>query len=121
MRLLVCGGRHFDDSILVDGQLSRVHSKTPIKVLIHGGLPGLGVPVEAWARRTGVHLVRYPANFTLGKQGDFERDSFMLEDSRPDVLLVFPGGRRTVQLSGRAQARGIEIQHAQQIEALVAA
>jgi len=112
MRLLVCGGRHFDDSMLVERELSRIHARTPVSVLIHGGLPGLGGPAEAWARRNGVQLIRYPANFSLGKRGDFERDDFMLEDSRPDALLAFPGGARTARLLDRAQELRI---HAMQV------
>jgi len=103
MRLLICGGRHFDDTMLVESELSCFHARTPVSVLVHGGLPGLGVPAEAWARRNGVRLIRYPANFSLGKRGDFERDDFMLEDSRPDALLAFPGGSRTARLLDRAQ------------------
>lgn len=108
MRLLICGGRHFDDSMMVESELSHFHAQTPVSVLIHGGLPGLGVPAEAWARRNGVRLIRYPANFSLGKRGDFERDDFMLEDSRPEALLAFPGGGRTAKLLGRAQEVGID-------------
>lgn len=109
MRLLVCGGRHFDDSMLVERVLSRVHARTPVSVLIHGGLPGLGAPAEAWARRNGVRLIRYPGNFSLGKRGDFERDDFMLEDSRPDALLALPGGRRTREICDRARRSGVQI------------
>ena len=102
MRLLVSGGRHFDDAALVDIELSSIHAKTPISVMIHGGLPGLGFPAEAWARRNHVHIIRYPANFSLGKTGDSTRDLFMLADSRADTLLVFPGGRRTEELLRQA-------------------
>lgn len=109
MRLLVCGGRHFDDSMLVERELSRVHARTPVSVLIHGGLPGLGVSAEAWARRNGVRLIRYPANFSAGKQGDFERDDFMLADCRPDALLALPGGRRTREMCDRARRSGLRI------------
>jgi len=109
MRLLVCGGRHFDDSMLVERELSRVHERTPVSVLIHGGLPGLGVPAESWARRNGVRLIRYPANFSIGKRGDFERDEFMLEDSRPDALLALPGGRRTREMCDHARRSGLPV------------
>jgi|CXWL01.1.fsa_nt_gi hypothetical protein len=112
MRLLMSGGRHFEDSVLVEGALSAIHRRAPITVLIHGGTPGLGAPAESWARRNAVHLVRYPANFSLGKRGDFERDRFMLEDGRPQALLAFPGGRRTAELCQSARRRGTSIIYA---------
>lgn len=109
MRLLVCGGRHFDDAMLVERQLSELHARTPISVLIHGGLPRLGMAAEAWARRNTVHVVRYPANFALGKAGDTTRDGFMLTDSRADMVLAFPGGERTRRLLRAALASQIEV------------
>jgi hypothetical protein len=109
MRLLICGGRHFDNAVLVDTELSRINVKTPISVMIHGGLPGIGFPAEAWARRNSVHVIRYPANFSLGKNGDFMRDLFMLEDSRPDAMLMFPGGRRTAEILLAARAGKISV------------
>lgn len=107
MRLLICGGRHFDDATLVEGELSKLHSKTPISVMIHGGLPGIGFPAEAWARRNNVHVIRYPANFSLGKNGDFTRDLFMLDDSRAEAILMFPGGRRTSEALLAARSKDI--------------
>lgn len=68
----------------------------------------MGSAAESWARRNAVRLVRYPANFSLGKRGDVERDDFMLEDGRPDGLLAFPGGARTKRLLARAKDIGIK-------------
>ena len=108
LRLLVCGGRHFDDLTMVEEWLERIHALRPVSVLIHGGLPGLGLALENWARRNDVRLIRYPSNFSLGKRGDFERDDFMLEDGRPDALLAFPGGVRTARLLDRAKGLGLD-------------
>lgn len=109
MRLLVCGGRHFDDGELVEVALTALHAAVPIKVLIHGGLPKIGAPLECWARRNQVHVVRYPANYSLGKRGDFVRDDFMLGDSRADAVLALPGGRRTAELCDRAARCGLPV------------
>lgn len=109
MRLLVCGGRHFDDAALVEYELGRLHQSAPITVIVHGGATKLGAAAETWARRHEIHVVRYPANFSLGRRGDGARDSFMLEDGRPEMLLVFPGGRRTADLLRRARAFGARL------------
>lgn len=116
MRVLICGGRHFEDAAVVEIELSSIHAKTPISVMIHGGLPGIGFPAEAWARRNNVHVIRYPANFSLGKSGDSTRDLFMLEDSRPQTLLVFPGGRRTSELLRGVGWRGLRVIEVQATE-----
>lgn len=116
MRLLVCGGRHFDDPALVEAELTALHAERPIWVVIHGGLPLIGMPVESWARRNKVHVVRYPANFSLGKRGDSLRDAFMLGDSRADMLLVFPGGRRTAELLREAERSQVPAIPARSVE-----
>lgn len=109
MRLLICGGRHFDDAAQVEAELSLLHANSPVSVIIHGGLPGIGVASEVWARKNNIHVIRYPANFSLGKSGDSTRDEFMLTDSRADTLLIFPGGRRTAELLREARRTGFRV------------
>jgi len=110
MRLLISGGRHFDDAVAVLSELGRIHAEYPVTVLIHGGLPAIGATAEDWARQNDVHIVRYPANWSLlGKQADTKRNRFMLEDSRPDALLAFPGGRHVQELVQQARAKNIPV------------
>lgn len=109
MRLLVCGGRHFDDTALVEYELGRLHQHVPITVIVHGGATKIGAAAETWARSHQVHVVRYPANFSLGRRGDSARDAFMLDDSRPETVLVFPGGRRTADLLRQARDFGARL------------
>ncbi|QND50458.1 DUF2493 domain-containing protein (plasmid) [Phyllobacterium sp. 628] len=110
MRLLISGGRHFDDAAAILGELNRIHAEYPITVLIHGGLPTIGSVAEDWARQNDVHIIRYPANWSLlGKQADTKRNLFMLGDSRPDALLAFPGGRHVHELVQQAQERHIPV------------
>jgi hypothetical protein len=52
MRLLICGGRHFDDADVIHRELARVHARQSISALIHGSATGLGVAAELWARLT---------------------------------------------------------------------
>ncbi len=110
MRLLISGGRHFDDAAVILSELNRIHAEYPVTVLIHGGLPALGSSAEDWARQNDIHIVRYPANWSLlGKQADAKRNRFMLEDSRPDALLAFPGGRHLQELVQQARAQNIPV------------
>ncbi|MGN8021155.1 DUF2493 domain-containing protein [Phyllobacterium sp. 22229] len=110
MRLLISGGRHFDVAEAILDELNRIHAACPVTVLIHGGLPALGSVAEDWARQNDVHIVRYPANWSLlGKQADTKRNRFMLEDSRPDALLAFPGGKHLQELVQQAHARHIPV------------
>lgn len=110
MRLLVCGGRHLNDVEFIRHELTQFHSLIPVTVMIHGGHATLGSIIEDWARENRIHVVRYPPNWqTLGKRAEAIRNDFMLEDSRPDCLLVLPGGRHTLDLVRRAQERSVPI------------
>ena len=103
MRVLVGGGRNFEDAERVHQDLVRLHWQKPISVLIHGSVTGVGIAAEAWARCSGTHVVRYPPNWKLyGKKAEGLRDAFMIEDSRPDLVLAFPGGRHTADLIQKA-------------------
>ena len=110
MRILVCGGRDFEDDNFVHLELTRFHWRTPITVLIHGAVSGAGMAAETWARRNCIDVVRYPPNWErLGKKAEGHRNHFMLADSRPDVVLAFPGGRHTADLVEKAAAAGIRV------------
>jgi hypothetical protein len=112
MRVLVCGGRYYENTDAVHQELMRFHWRNPINVIIHGGVSGAGIAAEAWARRNRVDVVRYPPNWEcLGKRAERLRNDFMLADSRPDVVIAFPGGRDTADLAAKAMAAGIQVLH----------
>jgi hypothetical protein len=112
MRVLVCGGRRYDDDDAVHHELIGFHWRIPITVIIHGGVSGAGAIAEAWARRNRVAVVRYPPNWErLGKRAGKLRNDFMLADSRPDFVIAFPGGRNTADLVAKAFAAGIQVLH----------
>ncbi|MGY6697759.1 MAG: DUF2493 domain-containing protein [Roseinatronobacter sp.] len=103
MRLIITGGRHLDDVVLIRRALTRVHALRPITVLIHGGSGALGITAEDWAREMRLHVLRYPANWReFGKRAEAIRNSFMLQDSRPDIVLALPGGVDTADLVATA-------------------
>ena len=113
MRVLICGGRYHENTDAVHQELIRFHWRSPIEVIIHGGVSGAGATAESWARRNCVDVVRYPPNWEgLGKRAERLRNDFMLADSRPDVVIVFPGGRDTADPAAKATAAGIQVLHA---------
>lgn len=113
MRVLVCGGRSYENTDAIHQELIRFHWQNPIDVIIHGGVSGAGVAAEAWARRNRVDVVRYPPNWEcLGKRAERLRNDFMLADSCPDFVIVFPGGRDTADLAAKAMAAGIQVLYA---------
>ncbi|SUQ58027.1 Protein of uncharacterised function (DUF2493) [Raoultella terrigena] len=110
MRVLICSGRFYADTHTLTHVLDLYARTQIIDVLIHGGHQTLGSAIETWARGIDVHVIRYPANWMLhGKYAETKRNLFMLEDSRPDVLLAFSGGEDTAECIKMAQRAGIPV------------
>lgn len=78
-------------------------------VVIQGGARGADALAAKWADHNGVPLVTYPPLWSRGRKAGPERNAFMLMDSRPDLVIAFPGGRGTADMVSRAKAAGIEV------------
>jgi len=105
MRVLVTGGRTFDKWRVVSAALESANPK----VIIQGGAPGADALARKWADVHGIPTVSYIPNWSKGKKAGPMRNSFMLEDSRPDVVVAFPGGRGTEDMVLKADAAGIHV------------
>lgn len=105
MRVLVTGGRSFEEWSKVQRLLSEVKPT----VVIQGGAPGADRLAAKWADINGIPLVTYPALWKQGKKAGPIRNAFMLADSRPDLVIAFPGGSGTADMVSRAEAAGIPV------------
>lgn len=104
-RVLVCGGRTYDDRDM----LNRTLLELAPDVVIQGGAFGADRMAQEWAAANSVPFVTYPANWKLGRKAGPIRNEFMLRDSRPDLVVAFPGGRGTADMVGRAKEAGIRV------------
>jgi hypothetical protein len=110
MRIIVSGGRSHCDLELVQRELTKLHLRMPIDVVIHGCCGARAGAIEHWARLQGLGVVRYPPNWErFGHRGEILRNSFMLKDSRPDLVVAFPGGHGTADLVQRARNAGVMV------------
>jgi hypothetical protein len=105
MRVLVCGGRDFDGWASVHKTLSEIGPS----VIIQGGAPGADRLAAKWADVNGVPLVTYPALWKQGKKAGPIRNAFMLKDSRPDLVVKFPGGSGTANMALLAAQAGVKV------------
>jgi hypothetical protein len=110
MRLLVCGGRDFSDAALLERTLDAIHSETPVTVLVHGAARGADTLAAQWAKSRGVEALAFPADWERdGKAAGHLRNARMLEEGRPDAILVFPGGRGTADMVARSRRAGLPV------------
>lgn len=106
MRVLVCGGRNYYEWNVVQRTLSEIKPS----VVINGGAPGADALATKWASVNGVPLVTYPALWHQGKKAGPQRNAFMLADSRPELVVAFPGGPGTRDMIQKAEAAGLKVQ-----------
>ena len=113
MRVLVCGGRKFNDTGLMIGVLDRLHTEKSFTVLIHGNARGADTIADAWASGRGVRREPYDVPQgewdELGKKAGPLRNQRMLDEGKPDLVVAFPGGAGTKDMVRRAVKAGVAI------------
>lgn len=110
MRVLVCGGRDYNDRRRLFAVLDKLHSEAGISVIIEGGAKGADQLAAIWSDKPGVGLERFEADWE--NQGSFAgpaRNRRMLAEGKPDLVIAFPGGRGTADLVRKARRSGVKV------------
>lgn len=110
-RVLVCGGRDFEDESHVFNSLSEFENEYgEISCLIHGGATGADTLAAEYAHRERRRVAVYRANWKrFGKRAGPMRNAKMLEDGKPDIVIAFADGRGTENMISLALAVGIPV------------
>ena len=105
-RVIVCGGRDFQDRNAVFSALDHVHPD----IVIQGGATGADKLAFDWCRSRLVQCYNMPADWKAhGKAAGPIRNQRMIDEFRPAMLIHFPGGRGTADMINRATKAGLEI------------
>lgn len=127
MKVLVFGGRDYENSAVAWDALDHLHERFGITKVIHGSALGadrLG-DIWAWDRRV-LPIGRYRAAWDIldapgavikynrfGKPynalAGHARNQRMIDEGRPDMALEFPGGNGTADMRKRLDAAGIPV------------
>lgn len=111
MRILVCGGRHYNNYKKVEEILSPYISSELL--IIEGGARGADYLAARFAINNKLAHIYFPAQWNLyGKSAGMIRNRQMLVGSKPDLVIAFPGGKGTanmVSLAKKAKVKVIEI------------
>jgi len=109
MRVLVTGGRDFDDRALLTDALDRLHAQHGFTVLIHGDASGADRLSGEWAASKGIQVEARPADWKKhGRAAGPIRNSQML-DEQPELVIAFPGGKGTADMVRKAKQAGLEV------------
>lgn len=107
MRILVCGGRDYNEEKTVNFILD---SLKDVEVVIDGGAKGADTLASKWAIINGIPSVTYCADWTThGKAAGFIRNKLMLDNGKPDLVIAFPGGKGTANMVELATKANIPV------------
>jgi hypothetical protein len=117
MRILVCGGRHYENEAKVHEVLDELTKTAPpcSITIIQGGAPCTDHFAVKWAYTPKnapkmQDLVTYHADWQqYGKKAGPVRNGVMLKDSQPDIVVAFPGGAGTAHMIEIASKAGIKV------------
>lgn len=108
MRVLVCGGRTFDDRPMLLRVMDRIHATREITTIIHGAQRGADLLAGAWAVMRRVPVQEFPADWNAHREAAGPiRNQRMLDESKPDLVVGFPGGGGTSDMLTRAARAGV--------------
>lgn len=109
MKVLVCGGRDFEDEELLGRVLSRLDLKSS-DTIIHGMARGADRMGGEYARTHSIPVLEFPALWnTYGRRAGAIRNAQMLIEGQPNVVVAFPGGRGTQNMINQARKVGVPV------------
>lgn len=110
-RILVCGGRDYDNAEAVYAILDRLYQWAGYQVvIIQGGARGADALGRQWAERNGLEFVEFKADWAKhGRSAGPIRNRQMLQEGHPDLVVAFPGGKGTLDMVAAAKAAGVKV------------
>lgn len=118
MRVLVCGGRDYDNFFHLSDYLDSLHKDTPITCIINGGAKGADSLSAKWADTNQINYTTIPAKWgKYGKSAGYKRNVEML-DEKPDLVVAFKGGKGTAMMVDIAAKAGVKVDKVEDNELL---
>lgn len=112
-RLLVCGGRGYDDRATAFLVMDHIRVTRGIAMVIHGACPigGADELAHAWCYVAGVPVAPVPPDADLRDDPSAgpRRNRLMLTKWRPTLVLAFAGGKGTLNMKAAARDAGVPV------------
>ena len=116
MKILVCGGRKYDSystvSEVIDGEIFTRFGDYPYHevTIIQGEAKGADKLGKMFAQARSCQLESYPADWDrYGKSAGYIRNTQMLKEGKPDLVIAFPGGKGTKMMVDIAIKAGVQV------------
>jgi YspA, cpYpsA-related SLOG family len=107
MRVLVCGGRDFTDQALLEDRLAGIPA---VAVIVEGGALGADRLAREFGQQRGITVETFSADWEKhGRAAGPIRNKRMLNEGNPNLVVAFPGGRRTANMVKQAREAGVRV------------
>jgi hypothetical protein len=126
MRVLIYGGRDWEDQLRMSIALDQLHQQYTFTKIINGGQVsrsfdgrhrfGADWQASVWAKKNGIPIDFYLANWALGTTAGPFRNERMLVVGKPELGIQFPGGRGTQDMRRRLDRAGIPVIEPMKVE-----
>lgn len=103
MRVLVCGGRDYQNLNELFYHMDFVHAVSPISLIIHGKAQGADTLAGRWATSRSIPIKEFPADWSnLDKAAGPIRNAQMIREGKPELVIAFKGGPGTADMIRKA-------------------
>lgn len=110
MKVLICGGRDYIDAEYLDNFLDDLHVRYKFTQVIHGAQRGADLLADAWAKLRKIDRRPFPADWTkYGNAAGPIRNSQMLKQGKPDLVVAFPGDKGTADMMAKAKKAHVPV------------
>jgi len=108
-KVLVCGGRNYNDKEKVSEVLNYLHEHKGMTIIICGGCSGADDLAERWANANGVHCASVKARWTKYGNAAGPVRNMVMASLMPNICIAFPGGKGTENMIGICEVNGIPV------------
>lgn len=94
---LICGGRNFTNEQQLHAALDNIHAIYGNRLrILHGAARGADLMAQEWAQKKQVVYIGVPAEWNnLGRFAGTTRNTRMLQEFAPDMVVAFKGNAGT--------------------------
>lgn len=115
-RVIVTGGRNFNDRALVAYAFGYLLGNDRQDVtIVHGDAPGADTIAAEVAETVGYQVEPHPADWKRYRNGAGPIRNAEMIDTGADLVIAFPGGRGTANCCSLAEVAGIEVVYAAEL------
>ncbi|HEY1081288.1 MAG TPA: SLOG family protein [Prosthecobacter sp.] len=108
MKLIITGGLGYQFTPGDIASLDSLHSTRRVTEVVSGKAPGADACGEAWARKNGLPVTWFPANWVKHGRTASQRQNQLIS-GYADAMALFPGGSVTENMRKLARSTGMEL------------